>query len=171
MLDRLSFEVLIVPPLRERREDILLLANYFAGRMAVELGWKKIPQFSPEAVKALEGHPWPGNVRELKNVVERAVYRSDSLRISEIVFDPFLSPYEKKAPEIETGGSTAEAASSNLSDLMARPLKEAVWGLKVRMLEDALKKAKFNQKKAAQLLGLTYHQFRGLYRQYRENED
>jgi psp operon transcriptional activator len=54
---------------------------------------------------------------------------------------------------------------------MARPLKEAVWGLKVRMLEDALKKAKFNQKKAAQLLGLTYHQFRGLYRQYQTNDN
>jgi psp operon transcriptional activator len=171
LLDRLSFEVLIVPPMRERKEDILLLANHFAGRMAVELGWTEIPQFSLEAVRALEGHPWPGNVRELKNVVERAVYRSDSPRISEIVFDPFLSPYENKTPEIETGGATAEVTSSNLSDLMARPLKEAVWGLKVRMLEDALQRAKFNQKKAAQLLGLTYHQFRGLYRQYRENED
>jgi psp operon transcriptional activator len=169
LLDRLSFEVLIVPPMRERKEDILLLVNHFAGRMAVELGWTEIPQFSPEAVRALEGHQWPGNVRELKNVVERAVYRSDSPRITEIVFDPFFSPYENKTPEMETEGSTADAASSDLSDLMARPLKEAVWGLKVRMLENALKKAKFNQKKAAQLLGLTYHQFRGLYRQYREN--
>jgi psp operon transcriptional activator len=105
----------------------------------------------------------------LKNVVERAVYRSDSPRISEIVFDPFFSPFEKQTPEIETEGSTADATSMDLNDLMARPLKEAVWGLKVRMLENALKKAKFNQKKAAQLLGLTYHQFRGLYRQYREN--
>jgi len=171
LLDRLSFEVLIVPPMRERKEDILLLVNHFAGRMAVELGWTEIPQFSPEAVKALEGHQWPGNVRELKNVVERAVYRSDSPRISEIVFDPFFSPYENKTPEMEMEGTTAEAASSDLSDLMARPLKEAVWGLKVRMLENALKKAKFNQKKAAQLLGLTYHQFRGLYRQYQTNDN
>jgi len=168
LLDRLSFEVLIVPPMRERKEDILLLVNHFAGRMAVELGWTDIPQFSPEAVRALEEHQWPGNVRELKNVVERAVYRSDSARITEIVFDPFFSPYESKAPKIETEGSTAEAASSDLSDLVVRPLKEAVWELKVRMLENALKKAKFNQKKAAQLLGLTYHQFRGLYRQYRD---
>ncbi len=168
LLDRLSFEVLIVPPMREREEDILLLVNHFAGRMAVELGWTEIPHFSPEAVRALEGHRWPGNVRELKNVVERAVYRSDSPRISEIVFDPFFSPYENQAPEMETEDSTAEAASSDISDLMAKPLKEAVWGLKVRMLENALKKAKFNQKKAAQLLGLTYHQFRGLYRQYRD---
>jgi psp operon transcriptional activator len=171
LLDRLSFEVLIVPPMRERKEDILLLVNHFAGRMAVELGWTEIPQFSPEAVKALEGHQWPGNVRELKNVVERAVYRSDSPRISEIVFDPFFSPYENKTPEMEMEGTTAEAASSDLNDLMARPLKEAVWGLKVRMLENALKKAKFNQKKAAQLLGLTYHQFRGLYRQYQTNDN
>jgi psp operon transcriptional activator len=171
LLDRLSFEVLIVPPMRERKEDILLLVNHFAGRMAVELGWTEIPQFSPEAVRALEGYQWPGNVRELKNVVERAVYRSDSPRITEIVFDPFFSPYENQTSEMETEDSTAEAASSDISDLMARPLKEAVWGLKVRMLDNALKKAKFNQKKAAQLLGLTYHQFRGLYRQYRENED
>ena len=168
LLDRLSFEVLTVPPMRERKEDILLLVNHFAGRMAVELGWTEIPQFSPEAARALEEHRWPGNVRELKNVVERAVYRSDSIRISEIVFDPFFSPYEKKTPERETEGSTANEAPSDLSDLMARPLKEAVWGLKVRMLENALKKAKFNQKKAAQLLGLTYHQFRGLYRQYQD---
>jgi len=52
---------------------------------------------------------------------------------------------------------------------MARPMKEALWELKVRMLEQALDKAKFNQKKAARLLGLTYHQFRGLYRQYKGN--
>jgi psp operon transcriptional activator len=168
LLDRLSFEVLIVPPMRERKEDILLLVNHFAGRMAVELGWTEIPQFSSDAVRALEGHPWPGNVRELKNVVERAVYRSDSPRIGEIVFDPFSSPYEKKTPEIETENSAVDETSSDLSDLMVRPLKEAVWGLKVRMLENALEKARFNQKKAAQLLGLTYHQFRGLYRQYRE---
>jgi psp operon transcriptional activator len=171
LLDRLSFEVLMVPPLRERKEDILLLVNHFAGRMAVELNWTKIPQFSPEAVRDLEEYPWPGNVRELKNVVERAVYRSESPRITEIVFDPFISPYEMKAPELEIKESAADAASSDICDLLTRPLKEAVWGLKVRMLEQALEKAKFNQKKAAQFLGLTYHQFRGLYRQYRKNED
>jgi len=71
---------------------------------------------------------------------------------------------------METERSAADAALSNLSDLLTRPLKEAVWGLKVRMLENALKKSKFNQKKAAELLGLTYHQFRGLYRQYRDEK-
>ena len=55
-------------------------------------------------------------------------------------------------------------------ELMGRSLKAAVWDLKVQMIEKALQQAKFNQKKAAQILGLTYHQFRGLYRQYKNNE-
>jgi psp operon transcriptional activator len=173
LLDRLSFEVLIVPPLRERGEDILLLANYFAGRMAVELGRREIPQFSSEAVRSMESHYWPGNVRELKNVVERAVYRSDSTLIAEIVFDPFSSPYPSKPPEVQRRAVNEGAGktSPGLDDLMSKPMKEALWELKVRMLERALTRAKFNQKKAAQLLGLTYHQFRGLYRQYKAMED
>jgi len=171
LLDRLSFEVLFVPPLRERREDILLLANYFAGRMAVELGWREIPQFSPAAVEALEGYHWAGNIRELKNVVERAVYRSDSLQITEIVFDPFLSPYERKAPDVEKmDPSHPERTSADIRALLTKPLKAAVWELKVRMLQSALEKAKYNQKNAAKILGLSYHQFRGLYRHYRRNE-
>ena len=51
---------------------------------------------------------------------------------------------------------------------LGQPLKAAVWELKVKMLEIALEKAKYNQKKAARILGLTYHQFRGLYRQYQQ---
>jgi psp operon transcriptional activator len=167
LLDRLSFEVLIVPPLRERREDNLLLANYFAGRMAVELGWEEIPEFSSGAVDALIHYHWPGNVRELKNVVERAVYRSDSLKISDIIFDPFSSPYETQAQESKPDITDTGQGLSDGIDLMAKPMKEAIWDLKVQMLEKALALSKFNQKKAARLLGLSYHQFRGLYRQYK----
>ncbi len=168
LLDRLSFEVLVLPPLRERGEDILLLANYFAGRMAVELEWRDIPHFTPEAISALESHDWPGNVRELKNVVERAVYRSQSMTISEIVFDPFSSPFQSKTADPGAASASPAEILVETGDLLARPLKEAVWILKVKMLEAALERAKFNQKKAARLLGLTYHQFRGLYRQYRK---
>ena len=168
LLDRLSFEVLIVPPLRERQEDILLLANYFAGRMAVELGWEEIPEFSPEAVKALEHHRWPGNIRELKNVVERAVYRSDSLTIHEIIFDPFRSPYQSHIPTAQIDSPATEGTVSDHIERIEKPMKEAVWDLKIKMLEDALAHSRFNQKKAAEILGLTYHQFRGLYRQYKE---
>jgi psp operon transcriptional activator len=130
-----------------------------------------MPQFSPEAVRSMENHHWPGNVRELKNVVERAVYRSESSLIGEIVFDPFSSPYNTKPPEMARQAAGAGKTSPGSENLMAKPLKEALWELKVRMLELALEKAKFNQKKAAQLLGLTYHQFRGLYRQYRKNDE
>jgi len=168
LLDRLSFEVLFLPPLRERREDIFLLANHFAGRMALELGREEIPVFSTGAVAALENHPWPGNVRELKNVVERAVYRTDTATITDIDFNPFRSPYEVTAPPAAADLPERENGAGDLSATLKRPLKEAVWQLKVAMLETALQKAKYNQKKAARILGLTYHQFRGLYRQYRK---
>jgi psp operon transcriptional activator len=92
-LDRLSFEVLFLPPLRERDGDILLLADHFARRMAFELGREETPVFSREAKAMIERYGWPGNVRELKNVVERAVYRTDSSRITKIEYNPYNPPY------------------------------------------------------------------------------
>ena len=168
LLDRLSFEVLFLPPLRERKEDILLLANHFAARMAFELGRTEVPGFSDEAIIALERYPWPGNVRELKNVVERAVYRSDSEVITTIVFDPFQAPFGNGlAAAVEQpsqqGTETKVPAVNECAD---KPLAEAVRELEIRLLRQALKDAKYNQRKAAQILGLTYHQFRGLYRKY-----
>jgi psp operon transcriptional activator len=65
---------------------------------------------------------------------------------------------------------STEQASPPSTELLDRPLKKAVWELKVRMLERSLDQAKYNQKKAASILGLTYHQFRGLYRQYRKSQ-
>ena len=64
----LSFEVLFLPPLRNRREDILLLARHFAGRMARETGREEAPVFSPRAEASLLEHPWPGNIRELNRI-------------------------------------------------------------------------------------------------------
>ncbi len=60
LLDRLSFEVLFLPPLREREGDILLLARHFAARMAFEMGRQEVPQFSEDALVALERYQWPG---------------------------------------------------------------------------------------------------------------
>ena len=77
LLDRLSFEVITLPPLRARQGDIPLLAEHFGRRMAVELDWSNWPGFTPRALAALEAYHWPGNVRELRNVVERAVYRHE----------------------------------------------------------------------------------------------
>jgi psp operon transcriptional activator len=161
LIDRLSFEVLFLPPLRDRKGDILLLANYFAARMAFELEWQDIPRFSSQAAAALENYTWPGNIRELKNVVERAVYRSDSIEINEIIFNPFQSPYKIDSPDPKERDLVTESGN-----IERKTLKQAVWELKVCLLEDALREAKYNQKKAAAILGLTYHQFRGLYRQY-----
>ena len=93
LLDRLSFEVIYVPPLRVRKGDVMLLANHFAGRMAFELGIDPVPEFGKKAVQDLESHAWPGNVRELKNVVERAVYKTNGPVITRIDFSPFVSPF------------------------------------------------------------------------------
>lgn len=187
LLDRLSFDVLVLPPLRERMDDIPLLANHFAARMAFELNRKGVPEISPEAMDMLEGFSWPGNVRELKNVVERAVYKSKDLVIteSEVVFDPFRryrtapraaertrdasrsteSAWEGEAPvEPSSAGPTHPAPAD-----FTTSLNDQVRDLELRLLRTALETAKFNQKKAAELLGQTYHQFRGLYRKYQSD--
>ena len=165
LLDRLSFEVLFLPALSQRKGDIPLLANHFAVRMGYELGWEEIPNFSDEALEALESYPWPGNVRELKNVVERAVYRSDSPQITDIVFHPF-GPPTSGHPTIDTDIPGTDDHAPSKDRLLEKPFKEAVREMEVHFLQKALKESKYNQKKAAQILGLTYHQFRGLYRKY-----
>ena len=168
LLDRLSFEVLFLPPLRERKEDILLLARHFASRMAFELGREEIPDFTKQAISSLEEYAWPGNIRELKNLVERAVYRSSSSRIDDIVFDPFQSPYDSQSsPEIIEAGPVKPNESATY-DLLEEPFKEAVKEFEIRLLKKALEEAKYNQRSAAKKLGLTYHQFRGLFRKYQQ---
>ncbi|MBE7560282.1 sigma 54-interacting transcriptional regulator [bacterium] len=158
LLDRLSFEVLFVPPLRARREDIPLLAMHFAARMAQELGRRGVPEFSDAALETLCDYAWPGNVRELRNVVERAVYRAEDLVIEEIDLSPFRSPYEAPPPD----APAPPAAQLGL--------KEAVRRLEQSMLEEALAAARGSQQEAARRLGLTYHQFRGLYRKYKRRK-
>lgn len=172
LLDRLSFEVLYLPPLRERHGDIPLLAHHFAARMAFEVGRDAIPRFSQGALATLEAYHWPGNIRELKNVVERAVYRSESTVINSIVFNPFENPYATAPPAKNVIAKEIPPATSSQAtiedEINAKPFDDAVWELKIRLLKNALIKANYNQKKAARILGLTYHQFRALYRKYRK---
>src|SRR5207248_6547837 len=61
---------LVLPPLRERREDIPALVETFATQVSAQNGWKPVP-FTREAIETLQSHPWPGNVRELRNMTER----------------------------------------------------------------------------------------------------
>jgi len=181
LLDRLSFEVLYLPPLRDRKGDVIFLSNHFAARMAFEMERKEIPRFGREAIAELEAYHWPGNIRELKNVVERAVYRSNSSLIKEIIFNPFQNPFaQPQVPVAEIAETEAEEPSvedhqdhennADYDSLLEKPYQEAVWEFKVRLLEKALKAAKYNQKKATEMLGMTYHQFRGLYRKYNEQK-
>lgn len=161
LLDRLSFEVLTLPPLRCREGDVDLLVHHFATRMAVSMGHDVRPEFTPQAMAALRAHHWPGNVRELRNVVERAVYRAGGERVTSIDFDPFGTgpgPMQTTAP----AGASPAAAPSHLDPDLSLP--EAVRRLEKAYLQNALERSRYNQKQAAGLLGLTYHQFRSLYR-------
>lgn len=169
LLDRLSFEVLYVPPLRERREDIRLLAEHFAVRMAVELGRTEPPEFTGAALAALEAHPWRGNIRELKNTVERAVYRSESTRIANFEFDPFQSSY-RSAPAEPIQPDRDTPAQMPLSSV-ENDFCAAMAAREIELIRQALEAARHNQRKAAEYLGLSYHQFRGLYRKYQDALD
>ena len=175
LLDRLSFEVVHVPPLRDRGDDMLLLAGQFAAGMAHELGLARPPKFSAAARAALAAHPWPGNVRELKNVVERAVYRADGDVVEAIVFDPFarieqpggLPMPPSAAPAADAAPAPALPASAPAAPARpAQTLPEAVARLEIELVRQALAEARHNQRRAAERLGLTYHQFRGLYRKH-----
>ncbi|MDJ0655922.1 MAG: phage shock protein operon transcriptional activator [Xanthomonadales bacterium] len=160
LLDRLAFDVITLPPLRHRPEDILPLAEHFARRMAAEMSLELFPGFDRAARSKLQEYPWPGNVRELKNVVERAVYRvgqSDD-PISEIQFDPFDSPFRPGQPEAAPRESAVPSGPLDM--------KETVKEFEIQLLRDAMEQCKFNQRKAAEYLGLTYHQLRGYLRKY-----
>lgn len=162
LLDRLAFDVITLPPLRERPEDIMILAEHFAVKMTGELGKSQFNGFDETAKNALNAYPWPGNVRELKNVVERAVYRNpdDDKAVRDIVFDPFKSPWRP-----ETASSKESAATSALPD-QAYDFKQSIQDEEVRRINSALELCRFNQKKTAEFLGMTYHQLRGYLRKY-----
>ena len=167
LLDRLAFDVITLPPLRERREDILPMADHFAVKMCGELGLEVFAGFAPGARAALLDYPWPGNVRELKNVVERAVYSApaaDEEPLAEIDFDPFDSPWRP--------GRDAAAAEHAVPAAPGSPydFKAHIQQLEIDLLNAALRQCRFNQKKTAEHLGLTYHQLRGYLRKYELTE-
>ncbi|MDX6915149.1 phage shock protein operon transcriptional activator [Pectobacterium colocasium] len=159
LLDRLAFDVVQLPPLRERQQDIMLLADHFAIQMCRELHLPLFPGFTPAARDTLLNYGWPGNIRELKNVVERSVYRhGDSEQpLDAIILNPF-----RRTPAVQ---DISSQATIGLPDL---PLEMKPWLLEQErsLIERALNQAKFNQRKAAELLGLTYHQLRGLLKKH-----
>ncbi len=166
LLDRLSFEVITLPPLRVREGDIRVLSDYFGRRMAAELHWDAWPGFSDRAMAALEDYQWPGNVRELRNVVERAVYRwgAGDEPVDHVVFDPFDSPW-KPAPLPRAASDAAPAAERTVpapatSLDQVTDLKAAVDAHEKAILETALGRHRYNQRQTAKALGLSYDQLR-----------
>ncbi len=174
LLDRLSFEVITLPPLRVREGDIGVLADYFGRRMAAELEWDAWPGFADHLQDELEEHPWPGNVRELRNVVERAVYRWDDPEnpVGHAQFDPFESPW-KPTGEVRKAGANADANGGD-GRSAAQPVKSAMpanvdsiddlRGAVDRhertIVEHALGRHRWNQRQTAKALGLSYDQLR-----------
>lgn len=186
LLDRLSFEVVTLPPLRARAGDVMVLADHFGRRMASELGWMRWPGFSPAAIDALSEYRWPGNVRELRNVVERAVYRADEQDgpIDRIEFDPFQSPYrppstlaaaappaapvapvraDNAAPE---GEAAVPAFSVGFNHDGPTDFKSRVARFERELLARSLAEHRFNQRATAEALGLSYDQLRHALRRH-----
>ncbi len=164
LLDRLAFDVITLPPLRERSQDILILAEAFAVRMARELGLSYFAGFGVKAKQLLQEYHWPGNVRELKNVVERSLYRhkAPAEPLQDIILDPFDSPYRPQSsltcletPDIQ----------------LPLDFNQVTADYEVALLRQALLNGHYSQKRAAQLLGLTYHQLRGLLKKYQLPDD
>jgi psp operon transcriptional activator len=173
LLDRLSFEVITLPPLRARQGDVPLLAEHFGRRMGVELDWPNWPGFTSRAFAALEAYPWPGNVRELRNVVERAVYRHEDPErpIDEINFNPFHSPWApgggavvEASPAVPFARDESEEHSAQPAQISAPTstgdFRSAVASYERQLLEDALQRNRFNQRATASALGLSYDQLR-----------
>ncbi len=171
LLDRLSFEVITLPPLRVREGDVGVLAEHFARRMAAELDWPAWPGFASHVMDSLENHPWPGNVRELRNVVERAVYRWDDPEtpIAHVQFDPFDSPWKPSKPSHRRSDSPAPAANApEAADFAStapcfdeiEDLRAAVDAHERAIVEHALGKHRWNQRQTAKALGLSYDQLR-----------
>src|SRR5688572_20867524 len=174
LLDRLAFDVIHVPPLRARPEDINTLAYHFAVNVTKELRRPFFPGFTADATAALLGYAWPGNVRELKNAIERSVYRSEppDQPINIILFDPFASPFNPaplEEPEDddddERPQSTSIAATTTDHSVPA-DFRAAVAEFERQVLRRALERAQFKQTVAAKILGLSYHQFRSLLRKH-----
>lgn len=158
LLDRLAFDVVLLPPLRERQSDIMLMAEHFAIQMCRELKLPLFPGFTDRARDTLLHYRWPGNIRELKNVVERSVYRHGSIDepLDDIIIDPF-----RRQPAIAD-----EPATEITTPTLPLNLRQFQLEQEKDLLQQSLQQARFNQKNAAGLLGLTYHQLRALLKKH-----
>lgn len=175
LLDRLAFDVINLPPLRFRQEDILILAEFFALEMSRELDREAFHGFSSSALKKLNAYAWPGNIRELKNAVQRSVYRQqdEDALIDEIILDPFQMPWSI----LETAPPSTITTEKNQPSLPAHPdtlattappqdFETQVSHYKISLVKKALEQQRFHQKNTANVLGMTYHQLRAFLKKH-----
>jgi len=150
---RLSVIPIQVPSLRERREDIPLLARHFLERFRKSME-KPIEGISPEAMNRLESYDWPGNVRELENTMERAVALESGREISLRVLPDRIAGYAGPAPAGATGGSLPDFPAEGVD--FEKEIAEA----ERHYLRVALEKSGGVRTKAADLLKISYRSFR-----------
>ena len=154
---RLSVIPVEVPPLRDRGDDIVLLANHFLKKFAVQMG-NKVVRLSPESLNTMKGYDWPGNVRVLENTIERAVAMSseEELRV--------------ELP-VSGNGSMPTAAALAGAPGVALPaegvdLERYVADIEKSLLQSALRRCNGTQTRAAELLKLSYRSFRHMMKKY-----
>lgn len=145
LYDRLSFEIIDVPPLREREGDVAILARHFLTQFMQEIPALQGKRLSKAAIDVLENYSFPGNIRELKNIIERAAYRDTTNEITPE--DIGMLPHERIAVKGET-------------------FQDRVECFKEELIANALDAANGNQAKAARMLGLSYHQYRYFLKKY-----
>lgn len=172
LLDRLSFDVVHLPALAQRAEDIPELARHFAIQMCQELGWELFPGFTDRALATLRAHSWPGNIRELKNAVERSLHRWDqpALPLDSIVLDPFRSPYPAPDPNpdpVAAGAAERVPAATAIEPPGAIDFATRMRETERELLQNALTANGYNQRRTALQLKLSYDQLRGLVRKHR----
>ncbi|NOI67847.1 phage shock protein operon transcriptional activator [Vibrio sp. 99-8-1] len=165
LLDRLAFDVVHLPPLREREEDIMILAQHYAIKMCRELELSLFVGFSQYAQQQLSAYTWPGNIRELKNVVERAVYQhgKSEYPIEELIIDPFVQQWDRTTVVQE---ESHEPVADDMNFDFPIDYKQWQESLDIKLLNKTLAEARHNKRIAAELLGLSYHQLRGMLRKY-----
>jgi len=146
LYDRLAFQTIKLPPLRERRGDIPALAVHFVHRFAAEVPGVEAKAIDEEALAVLRGYDWPGNVRELKRVIESTLCRTTG-------------------DTITAGDLPSEIRGSNAGD-PHKPFAERMAEVEKAILAQALDRAAGDEKAAAQSLSLTLPEFRKLRRKH-----
>jgi two-component system response regulator PilR (NtrC family) len=165
---RLSVIPVQAPPLRNRSEDIPLLANHFLKKYAPAAG-KSILQFAPQALELLCSYDWPGNVRQLENTIERAVALESTNELH--VELPLERPKARAAAAGAGVGDSFDAGVAGFGSGSSIPaggldMEKYVADLERAMLQSALRQSDGVQTRAAELLKLSYRSFRHMMKKY-----